>query len=106
MVQNLSTLPASASAFGSFSALGSADACSDDGSGSDSDAGSGSEIGAFEFWLAVALTNAADGAFFCNSGKFRHVAFNFLGLHPNPTHDVPFTIATISISFLSFRIRQ
>lgn len=94
------------SAFGDFSALGSAAVCSALGSGSDSDDGSGSEAGDFEFWLTVAFTNCSDDFCFCRSGKFRHVEFNFLGLHPNPTHDVPLTTATISISFLSFNIRQ
>lgn len=103
-MQKLGVLPGSL--FGFFSAVGSAAACSDDGSGS-AEAGSGSEAGVFAFWLTDdALTSWADGGPLCKSGKFRHVAFNFLGLHPKPTHDVPFTTATISISFLSFNIRQ
>lgn len=91
------------SAFGAFSAA----VCSVLGSGSDSDAGSGSEAGNLEFWLTEeAFTNCSDGFCCCKSGKLRHVEFNFLGLHPNPTHDVPLTTATISISFLSFNMRQ
>lgn len=42
----------------------------------------------------------------CNSGNFLHSAVNFFGLHPKPTHDVPFTVKTISISFCSFNILQ
>ena len=42
----------------------------------------------------------------CNNGNFLHSAVNFLGLHPKPTHDVPFTTNIISISFSSFNILQ
>lgn len=42
----------------------------------------------------------------CNNGKFLHSAVSFFGLHPKPTHDVPFTTKTISISFCSFNILQ
>lgn len=42
----------------------------------------------------------------CNNGNFLHSAVNFFGLHPKPTHDVPFTTSTISISFCSFNILQ
>lgn len=77
--------------------------------GSDSaDGGSGSAVGAFEFLLAdVLLINCSDACdCFCISGKLRHVAFNLRGRHPRPTQDVPFTTATISISFFSFKMRQ
>ena len=40
------------------------------------------------------------------SGNFLHSAVNFFGLHPSPTHEVPFTTRAISISFCSFKILQ
>jgi hypothetical protein len=61
-----------------------------------SDVGSGSLAGSGATLLPMS----------CSNGNFLHSAVNFFGLHPNPTHDVPFTTITISISFSSFSILQ
>lgn len=91
---------------------------SDDGSLFGSELGSGSLLGSDE---GSGLAGSLDGSLVGSgsldgsgadvpgskrSGNFLHSAVSFLGLHPNPTHDVPLTTSTISISLSSFKIRQ
>ena len=66
----------------------------------------GSELGSEVGSGSLAGFGAASKPISCNTGNFLHSAVNFFGLHPKPTHDVPFTTKTISISFCSFNIRQ
>lgn len=69
---------------------------------------SGAAVGSLEGSLDGSLEGSAAASYpeSCNSGNFLHSAVNFFGLHPKPTHDVPFTVKTISISFCSFNILQ
>lgn len=89
------------------------DGSADDGSGSAVDAFGSAEDGSGSGLLdgsaddgSGSLAGSAALPISCNNGNFLHSAVNFLGLHPNPTHDVPLTTKTTSISFCSFNILQ
>jgi hypothetical protein len=101
---DLGSLDGSGSDLGSLdgSDLGSLDGSSSDFGSLD---GSGSDLGSLEGSGSLDGSGAAAPSS-CKSGNFLHSAVNFFGLHPKPTHEVPFTTKAISISFCSFRILQ